>query len=55
MFTAYCPTHRSNVLLGFQRIRGLANLDGLIVVELECVDGERLLVPTGKRFHDAVP
>jgi hypothetical protein len=42
MFRVYCPSHQSNVLLGPRRIRGLANTRGVIIVELECYDGELL-------------
>ena len=51
MFTAYCPRHRSNVLLSNSQIRGLSNVDGGIRVELECDDGERITVVTGRRRH----
>jgi hypothetical protein len=49
MFSAYCPRHRSNVLLSEGQIRGLSNLDGSIVVDVECYDGERIRVVTGRR------
>lgn len=48
MFVAYCPTHGREVLLGERRIRGLRNGAQGIEVELECWDGERLLVRTGR-------
>jgi hypothetical protein len=52
MFAVHCPRHRSEVLLGPSRVRSVANLDGLIVIELECHDGERVRHYTGRRFHE---
>ena len=49
MFAAYCPRHGSEVLLTERRIRRLTNTDQGIVVELECYDGERLVIRTGRR------
>ena len=49
MFLVHCPNHAKSVLLGLSRIRGVANLPGgVIVVELECHDGARILHLTGK-------
>jgi len=51
MFAVHCPRHGSEVLLDQRRIRGLTNLEGAIVVELECYDGERILLVTGRGRH----
>ena len=51
MFLVHCPGHRTDVLLGLRRVRGVVNVRGLIVVELECHDGERILHVTGRRAH----
>ena len=53
MFLVHCPAHGADVLLGVSRICGLVNVRGLIVVELECYDGERIRHLTGKRAHEA--
>lgn len=48
MLVAFCPAHGRNVLLSVSCIRHLVNLaPGVIAVELECYDGERLVVLTG--------
>jgi hypothetical protein len=48
MFVAFCPLHGCDVLLSISCIRDVANLaPGVIAVELECYDGERLVVLTG--------
>jgi len=52
MLNAYCPAHGTEVLLGFSRIRGMANVDGLIIIDLECYDGQRVHHYTGRRFHE---
>jgi hypothetical protein len=49
MFAAYCPRHGAEVLLTERRIRRLRNTDHGIVLELECYDGERLVIVTGRR------
>jgi hypothetical protein len=54
MFAAYCPKDGSRVLLGLSRIRGVTNHDGVIDVELECYDGERIHYYTGKRLHESL-
>jgi hypothetical protein len=47
---AYCPLHGCQVLLGLTCIRRLANLaPGVFALELECYDGQQLVVLTGKR------
>ncbi|PZS33572.1 MAG: hypothetical protein DLM59_06375 [Pseudonocardiales bacterium] len=48
MFSAYCPRHGSEVLFGERRIRRLQNIDGVILVEVECYDGERITIVTGR-------
>ena len=53
MFVVYCPTHGSDVMLGVRRVRGATNVRGLIVLELECYDGTRLLHVTGRRAEAA--
>jgi hypothetical protein len=53
MFRVYCPAHDTQVFLGFSRIRAVTNLDGLIVIDLECDDGEQLRHYSGRRFHQA--
>ena len=51
MFTAYCPRHGSNILFSESEIRRLSNADGEIVVEVQCFDGERIVLHTGRRHH----
>ncbi|MDQ1598999.1 MAG: hypothetical protein QOD68_473 [Actinomycetota bacterium] len=53
MFVVYCPTHGSDVMLGIRRVRGGANVRGLIVLELECHDGTRILHVTGRKVDAA--
>ncbi len=53
MFVVYCPTHGSDVMLGVRRVRGAANVRGLIVLELECHDGTRIHHVTGRRAESA--
>jgi hypothetical protein len=53
MFSVYCPTHGSDVLLGIRRVRGATNVRSLIVLELECHDGTRLLHVTGRKAETA--
>lgn len=51
MFDPYCPVHGGRVLLTTDRLRGLSNLaEGVIALELECYDGERLLLLTGSQI-----
>jgi len=57
MFAAYCPRHRSKILFSESEIRHLYNLDGSIIVEVTCFDGERIVLRTGRRrphAHDSV-
>jgi hypothetical protein len=44
----HCPRHRSEVLLPESRIRALHNTDHGIVVVVECFDGERIVLRTGR-------
>ncbi len=53
MFAAYCPRHRSNVLFSESEIRHLSQQYGSIVVEVECFDGERIVLRTGRRRPSA--
>jgi hypothetical protein len=53
MFVVYCPTHGSDVMLGVRRVRGAANVHGVIVLELECHDGTRILHVTGRKAEAA--
>lgn len=49
MFVVFCPLHDCQVLLGPSRIRNLENLaPGLVRLEFECHDGQRLAVLTRK-------
>jgi hypothetical protein len=49
MFSVHCPRHGSRVLLSERRIRAMDNTPDGIVVELECHDGARLRIVTGRR------
>ena len=40
-------------MLGIRRVRGATNVRGLIVLELECHDGTRLLHVTGSKAEAA--
>lgn len=53
MFSAYCPRHQAEVLLGNAAIRGLANTDAGIIVLLECTCGERIAQLTGRAAERA--
>lgn len=48
MFGVHCPRHGTRVLLTERRIRAVHNTAGGIVVEVECYDGERILLVTGR-------
>jgi len=52
MFAVYCPTHQAEVVLGPSLVRRVTNVDGLIAIELECSEGERVFYYTGRRFHE---
>ena len=52
MFAPYCPVHGCKVLLTAKEVRSVANLaPGVIAVELECYDGERLFLLTGRAIN----
>jgi hypothetical protein len=53
MFSVHCPRHGSRVLLSERRIRDLHNTPDGIVVELECHDGARIRLVTGRRAAPA--
>ncbi len=55
MLTVYCPRHRSRVLLSDQHIRAVHNTVHGIVIEVECFDGERILMVTGASIDAAAP
>lgn len=55
MFTAYCPRHRSNILFSESEIRRLTNVGGEIIVEVDCFDGERIVLHTGRRNRRSRP
>lgn len=48
MFSVHCPRHGERVLLTERRIRALHNTTAGIVLEVECYDGERIFVVTGR-------
>jgi hypothetical protein len=51
---AYCPLHGCQVLLGLTGVRRLTNLaPGVLALELECYDGQQLVVLTGKHVTTA--
>jgi len=51
MFLVFCPVHDREVLLGMNRVRNLANVaEGVIALELECHDGQRIALLTGQRL-----
>ena len=49
LFDVFCPVHGTTVLLPVSRIRGMANTDAGIVIEMECYDGARVTFATGRR------
>lgn len=55
MLTVYCPRHRSDVLLPETRIRALDNTERGILVEVECFDGERIVLRTGHGVREVEP
>ena len=55
MLTARCPRDGVRVLLSNDRIRALHNTADGIVVELECHDGEYVVVVTGRRATGESP
>ncbi len=53
MFAVWCPRHGAEVLLTERRVRSLSNLaGGRIIVDLECYDGERLRIVSGRGAGD---
>jgi hypothetical protein len=54
MFAAYCPTHGSEILLGYRRLIGLRNTTAGIDIHLLCYCGEHLVVPTGRARSERV-
>jgi hypothetical protein len=52
MVTAYCPRHRARVLLSERRIRAVHNTADGVVLEVECHDGERILLVTGRQVAE---
>ena len=48
MLSAYCPRHGSRVILSERRIRAVHNTADGIVLEVECYDGERIMLVTGR-------
>jgi len=55
MFAAYCPTHASEMLLGYRRLIGLHNTDAGVNIHLLCYCGEHLVVPTGRGRSNRAP
>jgi hypothetical protein len=48
VFRVFCPRCVAWVLLDVSRVRRVTNLEtGVMVVELECYDGETILTVTG--------
>lgn len=48
MFSAYCPRHAAEVLYSASSIRGIRNTPHGIVLTIECYDGERFEVLSGR-------
>ena len=48
MLAVHCPRHGCRVLLSQDRLRALLNTPDGIVLELECSDGELIVVVTGR-------
>jgi len=48
---AYCPAHGCEVLLSERRIRAMSATEDALLVEVECYDGERILIVTGRESH----
>jgi hypothetical protein len=48
MLTAYCPRHEARVILSERHIRALHNTPDGVVIEVECHDGERIMLVTGR-------
>jgi hypothetical protein len=48
MLTAYCPRHGARVILSERHIHSVHNTADGIVLEVECHDGERIMLVTGR-------
>jgi hypothetical protein len=48
MLTAYCPRHGARVILSERRVRAVHNTPDGIVLEVECHDGEHIMLVTGR-------
>lgn len=48
MLAVHCPRHGCRVLLSSDRLRALYNTPDGIVLVLECSDGERIVVVSGR-------
>lgn len=55
MFAVHCPRHGARVLLSERRIRAVHNTGEGIVLEVECYDGQRIQLVTGRAVTDAGP
>ncbi len=53
MLDVHCPVHGRTVLLPHSRIRDLCNTDRGIVLEVECYDGARITLVTGRAARPA--
>lgn len=53
MVSIHCPRHGSRVLLSDRHVRALHNTRAGIVLEVECDDGARVHVVTGRAAGDA--
>jgi hypothetical protein len=53
MFTIECPTHDSRVLVTETRIRDLRNLQGKILLDVECWCGTHVTIRTGRQVIGA--
>jgi hypothetical protein len=49
MFTAHCPEHGAEVLLGYRNLIGVENTDNGVVVHWRCHCGTRGHTLTGRR------
>lgn len=52
MLSVYCPRHGERVLLTERRVRAVHNTDDGIVLEVECYDGQRIFLATGRTITD---
>jgi hypothetical protein len=51
MFSAHCPEHGAEVLLGYGNLIGVENTDKGVVVHWRCFCGTRGHTLTGRRRH----